>query len=239
MAVSRYGINRATGRCRQCGRLQFRVTTDGRGRLVETPDPCACPKVRPEVERRAWARTVDRERRRACICQRCDSPTVGKPRVALYCEAHRVEARAAALARFKRKTGPEYQRETTRRYVERNREAVRQRARESYQDPEVRERRNEYKRQWRKANREKVRLQKERAALKHYRTNGDASERWRQRVAAGEHKPKPERRNQHGERLCCHGRCRQVVTGRAKMCERCKARLAAEAATALGARRAA
>src|SRR5690606_35268632 len=111
-----YGVNPQTGRCRQCGKLQVRPGTDGRGNLLEYADPCPCPKVAPKKPkaRRAWLANVDQDRRRACICQRCDEPVVGKPKVALYCEPHRLEARREAWESFRAKVGPEYQREKER-----------------------------------------------------------------------------------------------------------------------------
>jgi hypothetical protein len=223
-----YGINPVTGRCRQCGRAQVRLGTDGRGNVVDVPDPCPCPKVAPPKPKRtpAYRASVDAARRLACVCQLCDEPVHGKPKVSLYCATHRTEKEREAVARYKEKHGYADQN----RWKARNQERVRQTARAYYQnDDERRERRNQYKRAWRKANREKIRAQKERAALRNFRDPAPAVKRWRERVAAGEHKPKPARRNKHGERLCCNGLCRQVVEGHARMCERCKDRLAGEA----------
>jgi hypothetical protein len=220
-----YGINPATGRCRQCGRLQVRQTTNGMGKLIEAPDPCPCPKVRPKRTPK-WREAVDDARRLASICQLCDEPVAGKPKVSLYCEAHRQERRKRAVRKWlaKQEVQP------WQRYAERNREKLRAKARATYQnDPAERARRNEYKRKWRKANREKVRMQKERAALKHFRDPQPGVKRWRAEVEAGERKPRRARRNKHGERLCCNGLCRQVVTGHARMCDRCKDALAREA----------
>jgi hypothetical protein len=218
-----YGINPATGRCRQCGKLQVRHATNGMGKLVEVDAPCPCPKVAPPKPKqtREWATTVDRERRRACICQLCDEPVMGKPKVALYCEAHRAEKRAETQARFREKHGDKHQRA----YAERNREKLRKRARQRYQrNREERERRNEYKRLWRKLNRDKVRAQKERAALRNFRDPQPGVKRWRAEVEAGVRKPKRARQNQAGERLCVTPYCRQVMQGRAKKCDRCKAK---------------
>jgi hypothetical protein len=224
----KYGINPVTGRCRQCGRLQTRMTTDGSGHAVEVAAPCLCLRAAPPRRKRtpAWRADIDDARRLACICQLCDLPVHGKPKVSLYCEPHRDERRREVLARFKEKHGDAAQI----RWKERNREKVRQTARAYYQnDEERRARRNAYKRAWRKLNRDKVRAQKERAALRNFRDPQPGVRRWREQVEAGERKPTRARRNKHGERLCCNGLCRQVVTGHARMCDRCKDRLAAEA----------
>jgi hypothetical protein len=220
-----YGINPATGRCRQCGRLQVRQTTNGMGKLIEAPDPCSCLKVRPKRTPK-WRESVDDARRLASICQLCDEPVVGKPKVSLYCATHRSEQKAATLARYKRKHGHAAQY----RWKERNPEKVRKSARDYYRKSKARrEARNEYKRLYRKVNREKIAAQKERAALRNFRDPAPSVRRWREKVEAGEHRPKRARRNKHGDRLCCNGLCRQVVTGHARMCERCKNALAREA----------
>jgi hypothetical protein len=227
--VSGYGINPATGRCRQCGKLQTRPDTNGMGRLVEVTDPCPCPKVRPK-RTPAWRKDVDDARRLALVCQRCDEPVVGKPQVALYCQAHRQERRKRVVQTWLAKQDVQ----PWQRYAERNRETLRAKARATYQDdPAERERRNEYKRQWRKLNRDKVQAQKERSALRNFRDPAPTVRRWRAKVEAGEHKPKRARRNQHGERLCVTPYCRSVLSGRAKKCERCKAKEAAAARQAL------
>lgn len=220
--TTRYGINPLTGRCRQCGKRQVRFETLGTGHAVEVAAPCPCPKTPPPAPpkpKRAWATAVDVERRRAGICQRCDEPTVGKPRVALYCEAHRKEARAEAQRKMRAKVGGRY----TRAYAERNREKLAAKARAYYQgDPAVREHRNAYKRLWRKLNRQKVRAQKERAALKHFRELPEWQRHYREDIRAGKRKPKRARTNKNGERLCVTPYCRSVMTGRAKKCLKCK-----------------
>lgn len=219
-----YGINPQTGRCRQCGKLQARHTTNGMGKLVEVAAPCPCPKVRPKRTPK-WREAVDDARRLACVCQLCDEPVVGKPKVALYCEAHRVERRKRAVRKWlaKQEVQP------WQRYAERNREKLRAKARATYQkNPEERARRNEYKRAWRKLNREKVRAQKERAALRAWKKPGptptDKTQRYRAEVEAGVRKPRRARRNKAGERLCLTPYCHSVLTGRAKKCDRCKAK---------------
>lgn len=231
--MSGYGLTRS-GRCKQCGKLQVRFTTDGRGHAIEVVSPCPCPKVAPPKSarepKRAWAIAVDAERRRAGICQRCDEPVVGKPKVALYCEAHRVEARAEVERRHREKVGDKHERT----YRERHAEELRQRARESYQnDPEVRARRNAYKRAWRKLNRDKVRAQKERSYRRRKIQFADYLEQYQADVAARIRKPQ-RRRNKYGERLCVSPYCRQVMKGRAKKCVHCKAREIREARAVLG-----
>lgn len=94
----KYGINPTTGRCRQCGKLQFRIETDGMGRSFEVPKPCPCPKKRAPRSQ-AWREAIDHDRRRACLCQLCDEPTAGKPKVALYCEGHREKRRQTTARR--------------------------------------------------------------------------------------------------------------------------------------------
>lgn len=220
--MSAYGINPRTGRCRQCGKLQTRITTDGRGHDVEISAPCLCPKTAPPKPRtkRTWALAVDVERRRAGICQRCDEPVVGKLGVALYCEAHRAEARAEIQRRHREKVGDKHERA----YRERHAEELRAKARESYQtNPEERERRNEYKRRWRKLNRNKVQQQKRRSYRRHKLHVADYVEQWRADVEAKVRKPR-RRVNRQGERLCVTPYCRSVMTGRAKKCLKCKVR---------------
>jgi hypothetical protein len=220
-----YGINPDTGRCRQCGRAQVRLGTDGRGNVVDVPEPCACPKVAPK-RTPAYRASVDAARRLACVCQLCDEPVHGKPKVSLYCEAHRDERRKAVVKKSLGKA--EVKPWTT--YYRRHHDKVLARERKRHQKNEAeRERRNAYKRAWRKANRDKVRAQKERAALRNFRDPQPGVKRWRAQVEAGERKPTRARRNKHGERMCCNGLCRQVVEGHARMCERCKGRLAEEA----------
>lgn len=215
-----YGINPVTGRCRQCGKLQVRMTTNGSGHAVEVASPCSCPKTAPlkPKSKRAWAIAIDDDRRRACICQRCDLPTVGKPKIALYCETHRKEARAEVEKRNRKKAGNRYQRT----YYERHGDLQRQRSREYYQnDPERRESRNEYKRAWRKLNRNKVREQKRRSYRRRKLQFADYIEKYQAEVAAEVRKPQ-RRKNKHGERLCVTPYCRSVMTGRAKKCLKCK-----------------
>lgn len=215
------------GRCRVCGAAQVRFDTNGMGHLVEVPDSCSCPWPPPRKPKpRRQPRTdVDHDRRRAAICQHCDEPVVGKPKVALYCETHRKEARAAAQERHRIKTDDA----ARKRYQEQNREVLNARARERLKDPEVRRRRNEYKRAWRKLNRDKIRAQKQRHALRNFRTNGEPVKRWRAEVEAGVRKPKRARRNRKGQRLCLTPGCRSVMTGRAKLCVYCKHAQAKEA----------
>lgn len=220
----------ASGRCSACGRLQTRFDTDLQGRVVEIPEPCACMRAAQKPRGRKWAITVDDARRLACICQRCDLPTAGKPKVSLYCEAHRIEARAETFARHKAKVGNKHEAA----YRDRHREKLRRRARA--QARREREKRAEYKRAWRKRNRDKVRAQKERAALRAWK-KPDAYEyhrRYRQEVAAGTRQPKRARRNLRGERLCLTVDCHAVMSGYARKCEACKQRDAKQAAEALG-----
>lgn len=220
----------ATGRCRICGKLQVRLATNGMGLVVELPDPCACVvPVKPKPTRE-WAKHVDRERRRACICQLCDLPVVGKPKVALYCETHRAERIAEAQRKMRAKVGNKHQRT----YYERHGDRKRKSARDRYQkNAAERERRNEYKRQWRKLNRNKVRAQKERAALRNWKTAevtaAEKTRRYRAEVVAGLRQPKRARRNKEGERLCVTPYCRSVMHGRAKKCDRCKTKEAKQA----------
>lgn len=124
--MSARGKLTAAGRCRMCGALQTRLTTDGMGRVIEVPYPCGCVVVKKTP---AWRKGVDDERRRALLCQLCDEPVVGKPKVALYCAAHRAEKRAETQARFREVHGDKHQRA----YAERNKEKIRKRARASYQ----------------------------------------------------------------------------------------------------------
>jgi len=88
------------------------------------------------------------ERQKNGICRRCPSPVAGKNRKSIYC------SRCAPIA----------QREHVRAYEDRNREKVKERAREYLRNlnPEERARRLEYKRLYRLANPEKVRAQKKR-----------------------------------------------------------------------------
>ena len=198
-------------RCRQCGKQLERFDVARGGELVSVKVLCRCP-FRPK---RRWTAQVDAERRRACICQRCDQPTVGRPKVALYCAEHRREAYGEAQARHRAKVGNKHQRA----YYERHKEKVRRKARAAAQ--RERAERAEYKRAWRKRNRDKVRAQKRRSALRRGGGTPPSVKRWRQAVAAGEHQPQREPRNARGERICLHG-CGTVVRGRAKMCAACK-----------------
>lgn len=88
------------------------------------------------------------ERQKQGLCRRCPNRVAGKSLRFIYC------SRCAPIA----------QREKVRAYENRNREKVRERARQYVADltPEERARRNEYKRLYRLANPEKVRAQKKR-----------------------------------------------------------------------------
>lgn len=213
---ARYGIN-AAGRCRQCGALQTRPDTDGRGHLIDVPAPCPCPKVRP-ARTPAWRKDVDDARRLVGLCHLCDEPVAGKPKVALYCEQHRAERRRAVVKKSLQKATVK----PWRTYYRTHHDEILQRERERYQnDPAERERRNAYKRAWRKLNRAKVAAQKKRSHRRRKLYVGDYQERYRAEVEAGARRPKT-RRNKDGERLCVSPYCRQVMHGRAKKCDRCK-----------------
>jgi hypothetical protein len=215
-----------------------RYTTNGSGHAVEVPAPCGCKKPRPTAKPKRtpkWRAGIDDARRLAHICQRCDEPVVGKPGVALYCDVHRKVARSEAMARHLQKVGDKHWKA----YQARNREKVAERARASYQNNAAeRERRNAYKRNWRKLNRDKVRAQKERAALKHFRELPEWQKRYREEIRLGQRKRKHVRTNQAGERLCLTKYCRSVMHGREKKCAKCKAAEARAAREALaGARK--
>lgn len=218
-----------TAPCPTCGaRLRVHLDTDGHGRLEEHVEPCATCTAPPK--RRAWTGRVNVERRRAAICQLCDAPVTGKPKVALYCDDHRRQARAQAQEKHRAKVGNKH----SRAYYARHRDKVIERERARYQnDPEVRRRRNEYKRQWRKLNRDKVRAQKRRAALRRGGDTPESIRRWRKEVEAGIRTPKRARRNARGERLCLTPDCPSVMRGHAKKCEACKQRDRAIAAAEL------
>lgn len=202
------GVVRAGEPCPGCGRRPVRLDTRD-GRLVEIDDPCRCP---------TW-------RRLHCVCRWCERPVTGKPKVAVYCERHRKAARAKSQQAYYHSTNGKYARE----YRESHREELRIKARLAYQlDPEKRRQRNEYKREWRKRNRDKVRAQKRRAALRRGGETPASIVRWREEVEAGRRTPKRARRNARGDRLCLTPDCPSVMRGRAKKCERCKRREAAQ-----------
>lgn len=190
-------------RCPGCGKAQVYLDTDGSGRLIEITVPCRCAH---------WRRIHG-------ICRYCDRPVTGRPKVALYCDAHRKLAERQRQERYRAKHGAE----NARRYRERHGDRIRERARAYYRDdPEVRERRNAYKREWRRRNRDKVRAQKRRAAIRNPDRARQYIRRYREEVAAGLRTPKRAPRNERGERLCLTPGCRIVVTGRAKLCDACK-----------------
>lgn len=225
----------ASGRCRECGKPQVRFETNGMGRLVEVPAPCGCVEraqreIRVVARTPAWRQRIDNDRRRACICQLCDEPVTGKPKVALYCDTHRAERRKETQVENRKAKMREY----SRRYRERNREKVRRKERARAR--RERKQRAEYKRAWRRLNRDKTRAQKQRHALRNFRDPSRSARLWREKVAAGEHAPTPERRNESGDRLCLTPTCPEVVTGRVKLCDGCKYQLAREAAEQLRAR---
>jgi hypothetical protein len=196
-------INPATGRCRGCGRKQVRLDTSGMGKLVAVPSPCRC---------RFW-------RQRNGVCRVCDLPVAGRRGVAAWCDQHRKAARANSRRKHLAKVGKD---KHQRKYCERHRKEICERVKARYRDDAaVRQARNDYKRRWRAANRDKVRAQKERHALKHFRTNGDGARRWRQEVADGARVPHPAPRDERGNRLCL--RCPSVVRGRARLCASCRA----------------
>lgn len=205
----------ACPRCHQMRTLHFE--TDGMGGLVDVTPPCPCQdRAQTEQVERSWSDEVDVARRRACICQRCERPTVGRPKVALYCDEHRKEARAQAQRKMYEKRGGEYQA----RYRKRHRKKLNRKARQRLEDPEVRKRANDYKRQWRAQNRAKVKLQKRRSALRG--RTAERMRRYRERVAAGEHTPTRTRWSEDGRRLCLTDGCPSVMEGRAKLCRACK-----------------
>ncbi|MDB4952063.1 MAG: hypothetical protein JWM27_4712 [Gemmatimonadetes bacterium] len=191
----------AGDRCRGCGKLQVRMETTGMGRVVEVPAPCRC----------AFWRRVN------CICRVCDHAVVGKPRVALYCAEHRAAARAASVARHRAKVGEKHQRA----YYARNADRKRAQARAYYQSSaERRARKNAGKAEWRRRNPDKVRAQKARYELRHWKEDDSYMARYRAEVAAGERTPAPLPRNDRGERTCL--RCPTPLAGRAKICAACR-----------------
>lgn len=222
----------ATPHCGACGQALVRFDTDGMGRLVEVPAPCPCQRAEAKKPKRlprtpAWRQRIDNDRRRACVCQLCDEPVTGKPKVALYCDAHREERRRETQIESRREKMAAY----SRRYRERNREKINRKERARARRD--RKKRAEYKRAWRKLNRDKTAKQKERAALRNFRDPAPGVRRWREEVAAGERTPTQARRNERGERLCLNTGCGSVMAGRAKKCEPCKTREAREAAAML------
>lgn len=78
-----------------------------------------------------------------------------------------------------------------------------------------------------------MRAQKERASLRNFRDPQPGVKRWRSEVEQGLRKPKRARRNRDGQRMCVTPYCRSVMEGRAKKCDRCKAKEAARALEAL------
>ena len=204
------GLNEA-GRCKGCGKAQVRFDTNPlTGRLVEIASPCRC----------AYWRRVH------CICRYCERPTVGKPKVSLYCLGHRKLIRKMVEARSRAKADGAYER----RYVERHRAEIRARAREYAQAH--RSEKNEYKQEWRKKNRDRIQAQKRRAALRRSPHSLEYQQRYRAEVAAGTRLPAPARRNARGERLCLTPGCRAVMQKHEKKCRACKL---AEAGGRLGA----
>jgi len=196
--------------CPQCKIRIERCGTDGNGRLVVERVPCHCRRPK-----RRWAVRVDDARRRACICQHCERPVAGKPKVALYCAEHRAEAHTASRLRYRERTGNE----NGRAYYRRHRRKILRKARTYTR--RNRDRLCAYKRRWRQANRDKVRAQKRREALRRGGDTPAAIKRWRTEVAAGIRAPGREPRNANGERVCLHD-CGSVVVGRAKLCASCR-----------------
>lgn len=216
-------MNATTTPCDHCGRQRtVRFDTDGAGGMVELVDPCG------------WC-----ERKRAGICQRCKArPVEATKGYGLWC----APCKPAVRREQQKKRRAEKQNPLKHRGIcidckdapvygkvgwaetcedcrdERNRES----AKRSYQnDPEKRRARNDYKREWRRKNRAKVKMQKRRSALR-----GRTAERmraYRERVESGEHVPTTTRRNEAGERLCLREPCEVVLTGRAKLCDNCRA----------------
>jgi hypothetical protein len=206
-------VRKRAGLCRTCpNRVQ--------GRAVYCP-PCAeirkaetTRRLRGIEKPRVTAVKVDKARRRACICQRCDLPTVGRPKVALYCTEHKRAAHKESQRRHHEARGAEH----SRRWREKNRAKARRMAREYAR--KNRQRRNDYKREWRARNRDKVRAAKRRWALRG--KLAEAQRRHRQRARENGHVPMPAPRNEHGERLCLRDGCTEVVTGRRKLCDTCR-----------------
>lgn len=154
-------------RCR-CGALRLaRYDTDGRGRVIDLTPPCAC---RSRAKRkRAWAVTVDHERRRAAICQRCDLPITGL-RNALYCDRHRAEAKAEKNARFPR----DRKRVLNRRWAARNRDQNRERDRRYRSTLRSRRLARARARAWRKKNPDAIRRHNCTYLLKQFRARNRA-----------------------------------------------------------------
>jgi hypothetical protein len=200
--------------CGYCRKYRFeRFTTSGDGALIDLTPPCRCGK-----KHRARA-DVDHDRRRAGLCQRCDEPATGKPKVALYCEAHRKERQKEAQRKHLMKVGNKHQKL----YLERHYDRAQKKWRKYH--AEHREEKAAYKREWRRMNRDKVKAQKRRYALRGH--SAESARRIKERIRAGEHTTQPTKRNKEGGRTCLHPYCRTVMTGRAKMCERHKQAVAA------------
>lgn len=208
--------------CGYCRKHRFATfTTDGNGGLLDLTPPCPCGKKNRKPTK-PWAIAVDRERRRAGICQQCDEPVVGKLKVAIYCELHRKESFERSQRKHKMKVGNKHGRA----FYERHRERILARQRKRHaKDAVARERKAAYKREWRRKNRDKVKAQKRRYALRG--RSAEAARRIKERIRAGEHKTQPTKRNKDGQRTCLHPYCRTVMTGRAKMCDRHKQAVAA------------
>lgn len=211
-AAPGFSDRRYCGYCRKSRLTRF--ATDGSGRLADLTPACPCGG-RNRQPKKEWAKNVDRERRRAAICQHCDQPVVGKPKVALFCEAHRKASIAAAQKRHLEKVGTKHQDAYKQRHYERMRAKWRKYHAEHWQE------KADYKREWRRKNRDKVKAQKRRHALRGLSAEG--ARRHKAKVRAGVVKPKSTRRNAQGERLCLAPWCRQVMHGRAKLCGRHKA----------------
>lgn len=141
----RHGVNPATGRCRQCGRLQVTITTNGSGQLVEQATPCPCPKAEPK--RPSYAEQAA-EARKTGVCMDCEGPVEGTVGKALRCATHKRAAirrtnndgRKTPEARRKRR---QYERRIRRGEAYRERRNARRRelhAERMANDPEYRER---------------------------------------------------------------------------------------------------
>lgn len=190
-------------RCGGCGKAQVRLDTDRMGRLVEIPTPCRCAH---------W-------RRLNCVCRHCDRPVTGKPKVALYCDHHRKQALARSQKRYNVRTGYA----ATKRYQQRNRKKLAEKANAYYAaDPARRARKDAIREAWRHENRETENARRR----AWYRENRDAvlayQRQYRAEVKAGLRAPKVARRNSFGERLCETPDCRAVMRGRERKCGPCK-----------------
>lgn len=138
--------------CRWCRRRQVvRISTDGRGRLIDEPLPCGCA-----------------EKRSAGVCIDCSAaPVAGRIGVALRCLRCKAAANGAARRRWAERH-PERHAAAQRRELRKRRTKAGRARRREYDrarraNPEVRARKNEQRRRYKERHPERVREQQQRA----------------------------------------------------------------------------